>query len=375
MKTPAFIRLPIDLIKRFFAASWQVVKEQFPLVLISLCLGAAFWYWGELTCAKYMAAAASGSKDQIDLWNNTVTFFGVVSMLVTIYFGVIGIVSSINSMREANSLKRSVRNLEEVVRFRLEHLPALMGPAVYIMEKAIGDIFFMTFTPRLGSAHLIPLEGASGTGVSVLDETNTIEFPEAVRRFGKALEDQIKNGRKVDLLVVARNHPPPQKSSSEMEPKKTSKTDRWMLFFQDLQKRGGGYKKLIVGDEVSKLETSFSLLNAAEQDFLTHAQADTPGTSSSPLTIRETSSIPFQMITAALPPRPDGTPRRGCLIFMVGNQTAGLRDAAMGFYTEIDGFVDMFLNVGRGLFDEGKATKAASLMVRPEQEPAAIPSA
>ncbi|OYW76054.1 MAG: hypothetical protein B7Z37_10605, partial [Verrucomicrobia bacterium 12-59-8] len=94
---------------------------------------------------------------------NLVTLFGVISMLVTIWFGLLGIGASFSSTEEAGILKQSVRNLEEVVRFRLDSIPAILGPAVYLMEQSKysdGDIFFMTFTPKLGAAHLDPFKAS-----------------------------------------------------------------------------------------------------------------------------------------------------------------------------------------------------------------------
>ena len=261
-------------------------------------------------------------------------------MLVTVWFGLLGIGASFNAGNQANRLEKGIENLEEVVRFRLNGIPSILGPAIHLMEKATDELFFMTFTPFLGAAHLDALAADKGESeVSVIGEESTETFELAVNHFREKLEEKIKVIPKMKLLTVTETG--------------------WRPFFEGLKLRRDGYDNLDVDKEMAKLKTSIEWV--IEEAAHTHkARVATTGTSPARVIIKQVDSIPFQMLSAKLKPRFDGGAERwGCLVFMVGSETVGLNRATVGFYTEVKDFMDIFMNVGNGLFDHAQSITAA----------------
>lgn len=284
-------------------------------------------HWGY--CRYYY-----GTSDK-DWATHIITLFGWLSMLVTIWFGLLGIGASYNAGNQANRLEKGLEDLQEVVRFRLNGIPSIMGPAIHLVDKATDELFFMTFTPFLGAAHLDALAADKGeSAVSVIGEESTETFEFAVNHFREKLEEKIKVIPKMKLLIVSEAG--------------------WKPFFEGLKLRGDGYNSLDVNKELTKLKTSIEWV--IEEAVHCHkARVATAGALPERVIIKQVDSIPFQMLAAKLKPRFDGgAVRWGCLVFMVGSETVGLNRATVGFYTEVKDFMDIFMNVGNGLFDHAE---------------------
>jgi hypothetical protein len=277
----------------------------------------------------------------------------VAGVVVGVMFGVIGWFGSvavekvqtemrreISSLSDLNTkLGGNITNLEEVVRLRLHGIPEILGRAIHLVDHAMDELFVVTFTVRFGAVHRVAFEGANDVIVTIPGAAERLNFEEATSRFWERIQQRIVDIRSFRLLTVAE--------------------DARRAFATDLKQREG-YANLDIERAFKDMNESWDTINTlAGRRGRTIARAD----------LRTIATLPFQMILARLRPEPGDTKARyACLVFLVGSNTAQMTEAAAGFYTELDDFIEIYRNVAETLFAAAPQQATPQQSMKPSQK-------
>jgi hypothetical protein len=264
----------------------------------------------------------------------------LVGVLVGALFGLIGWLGSyvgdhmqrkisgqVDSLHGANTqLTDTITSLEEVIRCKIEGIPNILGRAVAIIEAAMDNVTLITFTPHLGAAHIPRFADSPDGEVTIPGTPEVIPFRKGVDRFWTKLPSAAESIPHVKVLTI------PESRYSDFAMRLKKRNDYEVKFKFDVNKAEKGLKK------------AWDRINAAaglrDSDRMYLIQLNT------------TESLPYQLLIAQLKPRTEhGKERWGCMVFLVGSGNIEAEQAAIGFYTELKDFVDIFKVAADTSFD------------------------
>jgi hypothetical protein len=232
-----------------------------------------------------------------------------------------------------------VNHVEDATRRLLSGFDAIFARALCMVTNAQTELIFVNFAVNFGSPHVYNANTVQKYAINNhgADLRKDVEvFFKRLR--GKVVDDKVP---RVKILTVS------QRGAIDN-------------FLTPLANRPG-YEEL-----QKNLETEVLRAAASKRDILKLLDAERNQFKSDDLqkAMYTCESLPIQLLIAGLPTKDGGTPRFGCLVFMVGTEIlqAGMEPGSEpAFYTELDSMVEVFRILALALINSPQSKRVAGV--------------